>query len=140
MALPSQITSDAAESTDGEVWQAVTTAIPSRLAKYSIPKKELALILVTMIDRDTKELAVANMWRLPVSQDTSLWAKELDNVTDVWKRPIESMKRKAEEFDNMVDRFFNKVQKRVHPTFGAATSLPKSLLTCTPATSPHKSQ
>ena len=42
---------DVAEAMDGEVWHAVTTAIPSRLAKYIIPKKELAFMHVTMIDR-----------------------------------------------------------------------------------------
>ena len=104
-----------------EVWHAVTTAITSRVAKYSLPKKEQALIHITNIDKEKKEVAVANMWKLSMGQDSSLWKDELDRTSSE-SVPL-TLKRKPEHFDEMVESLFGPAKKRVHSSFNASATL-----------------
>ena len=50
----------------------------ARLQKYSLPKNEQALVHVTSIDVKTRELTIADMWRVPNGSDTKEWKNEID--------------------------------------------------------------
>ena len=106
-----------------QVWEAITSAVSSRLPRYALPKKERALMHITHIDTSKKELTVADVWKVPSSADITDFEKEMNATATILSQPSHIVKRKAEDFDETLQGFLT--NKRVHAEFGGPSEAKK---------------
>ena len=101
-------------------YEAMATAPTSRLPRYSIPKKELALVHVTHIAQGENKMiiTVADVWRLPNGQDLTIWKQEFAKVVEVLTRKPLTLKRKASDLDTGVQTVLGPGKKRIYKQFG----------------------
>ena len=99
-------------------WTATTTAITSRLPKYALSKKEKALVHVTYVNPDSKEITIADMWKLKSSDDEKAFQEEVASTTKILMQPVHSLKRKADLFDPTLQGLLPQSAKRMHNVFG----------------------
>ena len=109
------VTEVAGENTT-KISSATTSAIASRLARYALPKKEIALIHITRVGPKTSELAVADMWKLPVGCDITPFQTELAATQEILKNNAHGIKRKRDAHDESLQGLWAK--KRIHKTIG----------------------
>lgn len=100
------------------VWSAMTSANTSRLARYALPKKELALVHITHVDANKKEVAIANMWKLPTGCNIETFTKEIEETVKILHQSTHGIKRKKEDFDDTLQGLVTKTNKRVHKILG----------------------
>jgi hypothetical protein len=105
-------------------WEAVTSAIPSRLARYALPKKEMALVHVTHIDPEKKELTVADVWKIPCGTDLAPFEQEVSVIAEMLKAPTHGIKRKLDEFTPTLQGLMPPQTKKIHAAFGEPASAP----------------
>ena len=96
--------------------EAVTCAPTARLARYAIPRKEKAIIHVTAVDTEKKEIAVADVWRLPPGYDITKFDAEAVAVAAMLVEDSHPLKRKPEDFDLTLQGLLSR--KKIHRAFG----------------------
>ncbi|CAK0803086.1 unnamed protein product [Prorocentrum cordatum] len=113
---------DAMEESKDDTWSAPTTAIVSKLPRYSIPRKHVALAHITHINVDAKELLLSEVWAVPEAASFPQWQKELNFAQAGLNEPPATMKRKRDpiSFQHACDEIFTNTKKRYAPSFGSA--------------------
>ncbi|CAK0816744.1 unnamed protein product, partial [Prorocentrum cordatum] len=113
---------DAMEESKDDTWSASTTAIVSKLPRYSIPRKHVALAHITHISVDAKELLLSEVWAVPEAASFPQWQKELNFAQAGLNEPPATMKRKRDpiSFQHACDEIFTNTKKRYAPSFGSA--------------------
>ncbi|CAK0808640.1 unnamed protein product, partial [Prorocentrum cordatum] len=107
---------DAADTgNEHQAWAATTTAPIARLTRYSLPKNDIALVHVAHVDPAKRQLAVADMWRLPAGTTPEQWNQEMTNTWASLQTPPPNLKRKATEFQTALDTLMGPAHKKHHP-------------------------
>lgn len=104
------------------LWKATTTAVTARLTKYALSKKEKALVHVTHVNAESKEITIADMWRLMSSHDEKEFEKEVMTTAGILSNPPHTLKRKIDHFDNTLQGLMEPCNKRVHLALGESAT------------------
>ena len=111
---------DALDTESKVTWTPATTAITGRLTKYGLMKKEKALVHVTYVNPDKKEITIADVWKLQLTDNEKDFHKEVAETMKLLVQPAHALKRKATDFDDTLQGLLKPTAKRVHAELGAA--------------------
>ena len=79
---------------------------------------------ITNVDANTKEVTIANMWKLPLGYDIGPFKQEVEETAKILQQPTHAMKRKREYFDETLQGLITKDNKRVHAIMGDKAAPP----------------
>ena len=83
----------------------------------------MALVHVTYVDIDKKEIAISDMWKVPLGFDIRAFQDEIRVTAAILAKPFHPMERKLDEFDTTLQGLLEPSTKRIHTAFGDEATL-----------------
>ena len=103
-------------------WAATTTSITARVTKYGLVKNDKALVHVTYVNPDKKEMTIADVWKLQLTDKEEDFRKEVAATVELLMQPAHALKRKSADFDDTLQGLLMPAAKRVHAELGATAA------------------
>ena len=85
---------DALDTESKVPWTATTTAITARLTKCGLAKNDKALVHVTYVNPDKKEMTIADVWKVQLTDNEEDFRKEVGATVKLLMQPAHALKPK----------------------------------------------